>query len=365
MVKLFFYFISFFCIPTFLAAIEPDYRISPVVTGLNYPWAMAILPDNTFLITQKPGSIRIVKNDILLDQQLSGVPDVVYSGQGGLLDICLHPNFKENKFIYLSYSKELDGFNKLVVTRYKLDGYALTLPQDIFVSKTKRKTALHHGARLVFIGPNHLLISSGDGYSYMKQAQNLDTHFGKLISLTADGGIPSANPFILHENALADIYTFGHRNPQGFAFDAKREIIYSHEHGPKGGDELNIIEPGKNYGWPEVTFGVDYSGRQISKYTHKNSIEPPIYHWTPSIALSSMIIYTHDYFRHWKDDLFITGLKSRDVRRLTIKNNRVVKESVLFSELGVRLRYIAQSSTGELYLLQDSPNATLFKVERK
>lgn len=357
------YFSFIFFIIGSLCIAQVNYKITPVITGLNYPWAMAILPDNTMLITQKPGSIRIVKDNILLDESLKGVPAVSYKGQGGLLDICLHPNFSQNKWVYLSYSKDIGGYNKLVVTRYKLEGLELVDPKDIFVSNTKRKTALHHGARLLFINQNRLLISSGDGYSYMKKAQELDTHFGKIVSVSSEGNIPTTNPYFLEKGVLSDIYTYGHRNPQGFAYDVERNIIYSHEHGPKGGDELNIIEPGNNYGWPEITYGIDYSGRPISAYTHKKGMEQPLYYWSPSIALSSMILYEHDYFSSWKNCLFITGLKSRDVRRLSLKNNNVILEERLFGKLGLRWRYITVAKTGELYLLEDAANATLYKVE--
>ena len=353
------------CLYSYVFANNHPYKLEILTHNLRYPWSLVELPDKTLLITEKPGNIRIFKNNKLLDKSLKGAPKITYSGQGGLLDIRLHPDFQFNKYIYLSYAITENSHNILKVTRYTLNNYTLTNPLDIFSSTTKRKTALHHGARLLFLPNKKLLISSGDGYMYRDQAQSLTNHFGKIICVNDDGSIPTSNPFISQQNTLPSILTFGHRNPQGFAFNPKENIIFSHEHGPKGGDELNHIIPGKNYGWPVITYGVEYSGKPISNMTHKDGMEQPLYYWTPSIALSSMIYYNHSLFEEWSGSLMITGLVSKDVRLLKMNNTSVISEQRLFSEINERLRFIGKSSSGELFILTDSASGKLIKISPK
>ena len=272
--------------------------------------------------------------------------------QGGLSDIELHPDFETNNFIYFSYSIKTNEGNTLRVSRAKLLDNALSKMEVIFTANAFRETSAHYGARLLFLNDSTLLISSGDGFNHREKAQYLDNHFGKIVRINDDGTIPSNNPFSRKDKALRDIFTYGHRNQQGLTKDING-IIYSHEHGPKGGDELNIINPGLNYGWPAITYGIDYNGSIISPFKRKEGMEQPIKYWTPSIAVSDMTFYYGDLFPEWYGNLFISALSPGDVRKLVISDNKVVSEDIMFKEIGSRIRSIKSSNNGDLIILTD------------
>ena len=302
------------------------------------------LPVDICMLGTKSSSLKTLTT-------VSNLPSVLVKSQGGLSDIELHPDFETNNLIYFSYSIKTKEGNTLRVSRAKLLDNALSEVEVIFTANAFRKTSAHYGARLLFLNDNTLLISSGDGFNHREKAQYLDNHFGKIVRINDDGTIPDNNPFS-EDKALKDIFTYGHRNQQGLTKDING-IIYSHEHGPKGGDELNIINPGLNYGWPAITYGIDYSGSIISPFKRKEGMEQPIKYWTPSIAVSDMTFYYGDLFPEWYGNLFISALSPGDVRKLVISDNKVVSEDIMFKEISSRIRSIKSSNNGSLIILTD------------
>ena len=338
-------------------------QVEVLAEGLDHPWGMAFISDAEILLTELSGNLRRVSNGVLNPMPIAGVPEVLFAGQGGLSDVLLDPNFANNGLIYLSFSAadaETPKLNRLNVIRARLDGNSLVDHKTIFQSDPPRNTAAHYGARLGFLADGTLLITSGDGFNYREQAQALDNHFGKILRVNPDGSIPQDNPFANTPGALPEIWSYGHRNLQGLviADDGK---VYEHEHGPQGGDELNLILPGKNYGWPAITYGVDYSGAMISPFTEQPGMEQPLTYWDPSIAPSGMTVYSGEMFPAWKGSLFISAMVPGDVRRIEIHDNKVLKEDVLFAEFG-RIRNIASAPDGSLMLVTDGDNGKLIRV---
>ena len=331
-----------------------DYKSEVVIENLDNPWSIACISNSDWLVTELSGSLRRVVNGELLEEPIAGVPEAFYYGQGGLSDVVLHPNFNKNKYVYLTMSAA-DTSNKklnfLKVVRGELHKNELLNVETIFESKPLRKTRAHYGARLAFMKDGSILISSGDGFNHREQAQLLDNHFGKFIRLNDDGSIPKNNPYADNKGYKPEVWSYGHRNQQGLVV-TKEGLVIAHEHGPKGGDELNIIQPGKNYGWPAITYGVDYSGAVISPFTEHPDMEQPVKYWVPSIAPSSMVLYSGDMFPSLKNDLLISALKPGDVRQLKFENDEVVSESIIISEFG-RIRHIAEAPDGSLLLLTD------------
>lgn len=341
-----------------------EFKIEVLAEGLDHPWSLVHISDKEILITEKTGKIRILKEGNLLKQTVQNVPESLFAGQGGLSDIVLHPNFQKNKYIYLSFS-ESHSINKrlstLRVIRAQLNGYQLEEVKEIFKADPYREAPAHFGARMLFLDDKTMLITSGDGFNYREKAQSLDNHFGKVIRLNDDGSIPLDNPLI--DKGKKEIFSYGHRNQQGLTLSLDNSIIYLVEHGPRGGDELNILNPGKNYGWPAITYGLDYSGATISPFTEMTGLEQPIKYWVPSIAPSSMTTYRGDKFKNWKGDLFISSMVPGDLRRIRI-SKKGVEEEVLIDNLG-RLRNVYNSADGNLLVLSDGPNAKLYKISPK
>ena len=339
------------------------YKTEVVVDGLDHPWSVAFISDTHWLVTELSGGLRVVVDGQLDPNPISGIPKVFFTGQGGLSEVRLHPNFSDNKLIYLSFAALGSGeekLNALVVIRGRLEGNTLVEIETILESYPLRKPAAHYGGRLRFMDDGTLLITSGDGFNYREKAQMLDNHFGKIVRVEDDGNIPDYNPFSNTAGALKDIWSYGHRNPQGLVI-SDDGTVFSHEHGPKGGDELNIIVPGNNYGWPAITYGVDYSGAIISPFTEQEGMEQPIKYWVPSIAPSSMLLYRGDMFPQWQGDLFISALVPGDVRRLEMDGQEVEDEEILWSEFG-RIRHIAEAPDGSLILATDGSDGKLIKV---
>ena len=355
---------SFLCFSLYANHHEKAYKFETIAEGLSFPWGIAFLSNDEILVTEKTGQLRIIKDGKLLEDPITGVPDSLFKGQGGLEGIVLHPNFTNNKYLYLSFS-ETDADNKrmntLRVVRGRLEGQSLTNVETVFRASPSRKTANHYGAKMVFLKDGTLLITSGDGFSYREEAQKLDNHFGKVIRVNDDGSIPADNPFVSTPGAKPEIWSYGHRNLQGIVINSDGSVVYEHEHGPRGGDELNIVQKGKNYGWPAITYGIDYSGALISPFKEKEGMEQPIKYWVPSIAPSGMTFYDGDLFPAWKGNLFISALVPGDVRRVSIEGGMAVDEETLFDTLG-RIRNVVSAPDGSLVLATDSPKGKLIRV---
>lgn len=335
-----------------------------VVEHLEHPWGFAFLPDGDILITERPGRLRRVHNGVLLPRPIAGLPRIKAGGQGGLLDIALHPDYANNGWIYLSYVAAGRDGRGTEVLRAKLVDDHLEQVDIIFRLQPKSGARQHFGSRLLFDEQGYLYITLGDRGD-RPRAQNLSDHAGSLIRLHDDGRIPQDNPFIGRANVMPEIYSYGHRNLQGATLDPDTGAIWTHEHGPQGGDELNIIKAGANYGWPVITYGVNYGfGTSIGEGTAKEGMEQPSHYWVPSIAPSGMAFYKGDKFPEWRGDLFIGSLKFRLLVRLQIENNRVVKEERLLRGLLGRIRDVRNGPDGYLYLLTDATDGKLIRLKK-
>ena len=341
------------------------YNLETVVDGLDSPWGLAILPDGDMLITELTGDLRHIRNGKLVAQAVAGVPQSLYGGQGGLMDIVIHPNYNENRYVYLSLSVGTDDANALRVIRGRFTGTALEDISTIFESAPSKNTLVHYGARMAFLPDNTLLINVGDGFDLREQAQNLSNHFGSLVRVTDDGKVPQDNPFIGVAGAQPEIYSYGHRNQQSIAVERGSGKIYQTEHGPRGGDELNLIEAGKNYGWPVATYGIDYSGARISPYTSYEGTKQPLVDWTPSIGPSGMTIYDGAQFPDWQGDIFVSSLIYSKIIHIDMVNGAPQQQSDMFSEIGDRLRDIRTGADGALYILSEGDNGKLWRVSRR
>lgn len=341
-----------------------SYRVAVLVDGLYHPWGMVRLPDGRRLITERKGDVRIVDTEgALLQKPLSGVPEVVVGVQSGLLDIELSPNFERDHTLFLSYSCGSMNANNTCVGRGELSGNRLENFQQIFQAKPLKNTSVQFGSRIVFLPDNTMVVSVGDGFDYREEAQNLDNHMGKLVRLNMDGSVPSDNPFLGQQDNRPEIYSYGHRNPQGLHYDHETDRLYESEHGPYGGDEVNIIEPGKNYGWPMATEGVNYPGTSISPHEKLEGVQAPINYWTPSIAPSGITIYRGDAFPEFNGDLLVSSLGGHGVFRLDLEDGELVDEQRLFHELEKRIRDVTVGEEGELYLLTDHNPGQLLRID--
>lgn len=339
------------------------YQAEVIAQGLDHPWSIAFVSNDELLVTELSGQLRLIKDGVLLPDPIDGVPEVYFAGQAGLSEVRLHPKFSENQILYLSFSSSNTSApksNQLEVVRAQLEDRELVNVETVFKSYPLRTTAAHYGARIRFLHDGTMLITSGDGFNFREKAQELDNHFGKVIRINDDGTIPKDNPFLATPGAMPEIWSYGHRNPQGLVI-ASDGTVFEHEHGPKGGDEINIISPGKNYGWPAITYGVDYSGATISPFTEKDGMEQPLKHWVPSIAPSGMILYRGEEFPQWQGNLLLSALVPGDVRRLEMDGRDIIKEEVLFTEFG-RIRDIAEAPDGSLILATDGDDAKLIRI---
>ncbi|KFZ31008.1 oxidoreductase [Pseudidiomarina salinarum] len=342
--------------------------INTLASGLSHPWGMTFLPSGDLLITERGGDLHKVSLDGTISDPIKNVPEVVAERQGGLLDVTLDPDFANNNMIYLSYSEAAqDGGtgNSTAVARAELAGDSLQNVEVIFRGVPKYESNAHFGSRLVFSPEGHLFITLGDRYSAMDDAQLLDNHHGKVVRIWPDGSVPEDNPFVDRDDALDTIWSYGHRNVQGAAIHPQTGELWISEHGPKGGDEINISLAGENYGWPEATYGVDYDGTIISKKTHLEGAKQPHYYWVPSIATSDIIFYTGDKFPDWQGDLFVAALRGSHVARIDLEGERVMHEETLFDEaIGKRIRDIEQGPDGYIYVITDQPkDAELIQIK--
>jgi glucose/arabinose dehydrogenase len=336
-----------------------------VAEGLVHPWALAFLPDGRILVTERPGRLRIVDRQGKLSQPLGGVPRVQAQGQGGLLDVAIDPAFEENRLVYLSFSEPGEGGAGTAVARGRLGEGGLEDVTVIYRQQPKVQGSAHFGSRLVFANDGKLFITQGDRQAYREQAQNLKSGLGKLVRINPDGSIPEDNPFVGKSEARPEIYSYGHRNMQGAALHPETGRLWTLEHGARGGDELNHPEPGKNYGWPVITYGRDYSGASIGEGTAKEGMEQPVYYWDPVIAPSGAVWYTGDKYSGWKGSLFVGSLQPGGLVRLVIQDGRVTREERYLHELGDRIRDVRQGPDGFLYLVTDGGKGRVLRVVPK
>jgi glucose/arabinose dehydrogenase len=347
-------------------AAPTPYQVETVAGGLDHPWSLAWLPDGRMLVTERPGRIRIVSPEGVLSAPVAGAPAVRAENTGGLLDIALDPAFAANHFVYLTYLEPRTAGSGIAVARARLrddgDDPALEDLTVIFRAAPDVDNALNGGSRLAF-GPDGLLyITLGDRMTESRQAQDLGSDLGKIVRIAPDGSIPADNPFASRLGARPEIFSLGHRNAEGLAFDPARGVLWEHENGPKGGDEINVIHAGVNYGWPEITYGADYSGEPVGSGTQKPGLAQPFYYWDPSIAPSGLTVYTGDLFPSWKGDLLVGALKGRRLVRLQIRDGRVAAEEVLLTELNERIRDVRQGPDGAVYILTDNSAGRILRL---
>lgn len=344
-------------------------RVETVAQGLEHPWGLVFLPDGNMLVTERPGFLRLVTPEGKIGEAIYGVPAVDARSQGGLLDVALDPDFEENRLVYLSYSEKGEGNrNGTAVARGHLTESMSPQLKDvevIFRQQPKEESTNHFGSRLVFDREGHLFVTLGERQQdrLRGQAQDLDSHLGKVVRIMPDGTVPDDNPFVEVEGALPEIWSYGHRNPQGAALNPETGVFWLNEHGPRGGDEINIPEPGKNYGWPVVSDGVNYSGTPVG--TGKKSapgMEDPHYQWTPSIGASGMAFYTGDVIPEWKGNVFVGGLAIPSLRRLTLDGDEITADEPLLEDLGLRIRDVRQGPDGALYLLTDEEDGQILRI---
>lgn len=347
--------------PALAVAQGQGFRLSRITGGLAHPWAMAFLPDGRLLVTERDGRLRLVEQGRLVERPVAGVPAVEARGQGGLLDLALHPRFTENTLVYLSYAGATATGVATHVLRARLDGERLVDDQIILVGGSGN-TGRHFGSRLVF-GPDGMLYVSLGERGEMRRAQDLTDLVGKIVRVTDEGAVPPDNPFVGRTDARPEIYAYGVRNPQGMAVNPWTGALWEQEHGPRGGDEVNLIRPGANYGWPVITHGVDYSTLPIGEGKAKAGMEQPLHVWVPSIAPSGMAFYDADAFPAWRGSLLIGALKDELLVRLRLEGDQVVgEERLIAGEIG-RIRDVRVGPDGLVYLLNDEADAAIWRLE--
>jgi aldose sugar dehydrogenase len=343
--------------------IEAAVRVEIITSRLEHPWALAFLPDGRLLVTERPGRLRIVATDGRLSEPLAGVPRVHARGQGGLLDVALDPRFADNHLVYLSYAEPGDGGTAATaVARGRLADNRLEDVRVIYRQQPPASGNNHFGSRLVFARDGTLFVTQGDRYEHRDKAQDLASGIGKIMRINPDGSVPKDNPFVAHAGAQKEIWSYGHRNVQAAALHPTTGELWTVEHGARGGDELNRPAAGKNYGWPVITYGVDYSGARIGDGTAKPGMEQPIYYWDPVIAPSGMAFYTGDAFADWKGSVLVGSLNPGLLVRLVLKDNKVVSEERYLHDLGARIRDVQVGPDGLIYALTDSKDGRVLRL---
>lgn len=328
-----------------------------LASGLVNPWSLAFLPDGSILVTERDGDLRVIRDGVLLGQAVEGAPTPFVKSQAGFFDLVVHPDFAENRTIFLSYAAGTADSNATRVVAATFDGSSLSEVKTIFETRDKKSTAAHYGARMALLPDRTLLITIGDGFDHREEAQDLASGFGKTVRINLDGTIPTNNPFTGRQDALPEIFTYGHRNAQGLAVDSESGAIFETEHGPKGGDEINVLKAGANYGWPIATYGIDYSGAVISPFTDRPGTEQPLKYWVPSIAPSGLAVYRGALFPDWSGDLLLGGLSEASptlggLRRIDIENGAVVGEERYL--LGSRIRDVRVGPDGAIYVTTEA-----------
>jgi glucose/arabinose dehydrogenase len=330
------------------------YTVEEIAGGLVHPWDIEFLPGGDILVTERSGALRRISGGVLEDAPITGVPQVHAEGQGGLLDVVAAPDFAASGMLYFSYSMGEADANTTEVWRARLDDGALVDGARVFTADPLRDTSSHFGGRMTFLPDNTIVLTLGDAFAYREQAQIRQNHLGTIVRFNPDGSIPADNPFAQDEGPAAFVLSYGHRNVQGIAWDPQRELLWEHEHGPQGGDELNVITPGANYGWPIATDGIDYNGARISPITSHDGFEAPRRVWVPSIAPGGMAWYSGTLFEGWTGDLFITALAGQALHHIQLDaDGAVIGEERLLTELEARIRQVAEGPDGALYVLTD------------
>ncbi|MEM6498839.1 MAG: PQQ-dependent sugar dehydrogenase, partial [Pseudomonadota bacterium] len=343
-------------------------KLVPVAQELEFPWGLAGLPNGDLLVTEREGRLRLIRDDVLVDAPLTGLPDdILVAGQGGLLGIALDPDFESNRTLYLSYSKDMDGTNTTAVVSATLndDASGLTDVTEIFLGET-RETTFHYGSRMAFLPDGSMIITLGDGYRYMEDSQDPSLLHGKIARIMPDGTVPSDNPFS-DGGGNPSVWSYGHRNVQGLVYHSASGQLIAHEHGPKGGDELNVIEPGKNYGWPAITYGINYDGTIITDETEAAGMEQPDVKWVPSIAPSGMTVVETAGFEDWTGDLLIgamNGPAGQKIVRVDIAEDGTIGDTEdLLGDLETGYRDVI-STPDAIYVATNPLDGTIYRVEK-
>jgi len=336
-----------------------QYQGKVIAEGLSKPWAITVMPDGRFIISEKTGSFKILKTDGSLSAAITGIPPVNSAGQGGLLDVALDPDFESNRMLYWTFTENVPGGNHTSVAKGKLsaDEKMIEAATVIYRATPAFSNNMHYGSRILFDKAGNIIISTGERSDLETRplAQDLNTAYGKTIRITREGQPTAGNPFIGKSGIRPEIYTYGHRNPQGLAFHPVTGDLWESEMGPRGGDEINIIRAGNNYGWPDITYGIEYSGDKVGPgETVKAGMEQPVYYWDPVLSPSGMIFYSNGEIAEWNNNLFICGLNSNHIARLKINNNKVVGEERILPKEGQRFRDISQGKDGALYAVTDA-----------
>lgn len=339
------------------------YQLSTVAEGLNRPWALAELPDGALLVTERPGNLKLISTRGQITA-ISGVPAVYFAetGQSGLFDVLLDRDFASNQTLYLAYAEGNRQSNATTVARARLAGSELADVEVIFSVEPRKRLPQHYGGKLISLPDGTLLLTTGEGFNYREQAQDTFGLLGKTVRINTDGSIPEDNPFADGQSGHPAVWTYGHRNPQGLVFDAATNTVYLHEHGPRGGDEVNVIVPGTNYGWPAITYGMDYSGAYVTPFTEHPAMAQPIKYWVPSIAPSGLAVYRGTMFPDWSGSLLVGALVDKEVRRLTLEADGTISEERLFSEIGQRIRDVRVAADGSIYLVTDGNPGQIIRV---
>lgn len=339
------------------------YRVETVTDQLGSPAQLVFLPDGRLLVAERSGALRLIDaQGRLRPEPVAGTPNQGLDDTTGLIDIALDPDFSSTQRVFLSYQHGTKRANQTRLASARLQGDRLTDLTTLFDALPAKSGASNFGGRIVFLADKTIVFSVGDGFDGREQAQNPRSHVGKLVRLNRDGSVPANNPFVGRQDTAPEVYSLGHRNVQGLAFDAASQRLFANEHGAKGGDEINLIEPGRNYGWPLATLGVDYTGARITPFTALPGLTPPLLHWTPSIAPSALAIYRGQPFKQWDGDLFSAALAAKAVYRVRLDGNRVVQQEKLFAELDARIRSVNIGPDGFIYLLTDDKTGRLLRV---
>ena len=342
---------------------QADFIVETVAGGLEYPWSIAFLPDGEYLVTEREGRLRVIDENGLREASVSGLPDdLLVERQGGLLDVALAPDFATSRTIYFSYAEGTAEANNTALARAQLSSDLTTLEnvEDIFHVNFEKARGFHFGGRILFNPDGTLFLTLGDGGNYQDEAQNPENHLGAVVRLNLDGSIPNDNPEI--ENGAPGVYSFGHRNAQGIARNPATGSVWELEHGARGGDEINILAAGDNYGWPVITYGINYDGTIITEEREREGLTQPIWYWNPSIAPSGMDFYTGDAFEHWQGDLFVSALAGSKVERLEIDGDRVISVEPLLADMGQRFRDVRTGPDGALYVLTDDFEGSVLRL---
>ncbi|MHA6287486.1 PQQ-dependent sugar dehydrogenase [Maricaulis sp. CAU 1757] len=344
---------------------QADFRITTLAEGLEHPWGMAFLPGGDMLVSEREGALRYIEDGELRDAPIAGLPDLYVEGQGGLLGLAVHPDFANNRWVYFAFSAGETEANGTALGRGRLseDGSQLTEVETLFRVSFEKQRGYHFGGRILFNEDGTLLLTLGEGSRYEEEAQNLANHLGTIVRLNDDGSVPFDNPYVSSNGALPEIYSYGHRNVQGIARHPDTGTVWAHEHGPRGGDEINLLSAGTNYGWPTITYGINYDGTPITDQREAEGMAQPIWFWDPSIAPSGMSFYQGDAFPNWQGDVLIGALAGTHLARLEVDGDRVISEEAMLTEWGERIRDVATGPDGHVYLLTDDFEGRLVRLD--